>query len=156
MNFASDPAAAAEVLGTPVPLVLLPYDAARHIELTDALLRGMASRGGARAWVARRAQGWLDYWREDIGRAGFYPFDLIATAFALRPDLLRCAKLRVRIGADKTFFGLFGDAPALIVAPQAASVRGSAVFCPDVDAELRGWLAARLGACQPTIDDSGC
>jgi inosine-uridine nucleoside N-ribohydrolase len=156
LNFTSDPGAVAEVLGVPVPLVLLPYDAARHIELTEAFLRGMASRGGARAWVARQAQGWLDYWREDIGREGFYPFDLMAAAFALRPALLRCAKVPVHIGEDATFFALFGDAPALVAQP--GSIGASAVFCPDVDAALHGWLAARLGAraCRPTSDGSGC
>ena len=68
-----------------VPLVLVPYDAARHVELTRADLERMRALGGAPAWIAQRSVAWLDHWREDIGREGFYPFDLPAAVFASRP-----------------------------------------------------------------------
>jgi hypothetical protein len=44
-------------------LVLVPYDAARQVELTRADLDRMRERGAAWAWVAERSTGWLEYWR---------------------------------------------------------------------------------------------
>jgi purine nucleosidase len=152
LNFVSDSRAAAAIVRLHLPLVLVPYDAARHVEVVRAQLERMRSRGGAWAWVAGRAFGWLDYWRDDIGREGFYPFDAMAAAFALRPDLLSCARAPVRVGEDRRFAGPFEGAPALLVgsevdqpAADATPATGSALYCPDVAAGLRDWLSARLG-----------
>ena len=71
LNFVSDPLAASEIVRMGVPLVLVPYDAASHVELMRTDLEQLRLRGGAPAWVAERAFGWLDYWRDDIGRRAF-------------------------------------------------------------------------------------
>jgi purine nucleosidase len=145
LNFVLDPEAAARIVRMGVPLVLVPYDAARHVELRDADLQRMHAQGGAAAWVAERARGWLEHWRVDIGRSGFYPFDALAAAFALRPDLLDCARLPVRIGADARFMWPFDRAPALLVGPELnAQANGSALYCPQIDARLPAWLGAAL------------
>lgn len=133
-----------------IPLVLVPYDAARHVELTAADLARLRSRGGAQAWVAERASGWLDHWYHDIGRSGFYPFDLLAASFALRPDLHRCASVSVRVGTDSTVWPPFRTQHALLAAPHPKSTssttlaEGPAVYCPGVADGLHAWLAARL------------
>jgi purine nucleosidase len=151
LNVVSDPHAAAAVVRMSMPLVLVPYDAARHVELTAADLARLRSRGGAPAWVAERATGWLDYWRDDIGRSGFYPFDLLAASFALRPDLHRCASVSVRVGTDPTLWPPFRRQHALLAGPHAKGLsgttlaEGSAVYCPGVADGLHAWLAARLG-----------
>ncbi|MGH7318430.1 MAG: nucleoside hydrolase, partial [Candidatus Rokuibacteriota bacterium] len=153
LNLVADTAAAAEIVRLRVPLVLVPYDAARKVELTGADLARVRARGGAWAWVADRASGWLDFWREDIGRPGFYPFDVVGAAFALRPELFRCADVPIHVGEDRKFSRPFREAPALLAGPdppdaeRAAGLlaRGSAVYCPDVDPGIRAWLQERLG-----------
>lgn len=152
LNFASDPSAAADLVRMQVPLVLVPYDAARRIQLTRADLDRMQARGGPAAWIAERSRGWLDFWREDIGREGFYPFDLIGSVAARRPDLLRCAKVEIRLGEDTSFRWPFWELPALLAGPEPTPApspgtvlaTGSALYCPDVDDDLQSWLSSRL------------
>src|SRR5262249_10450919 len=93
-NYAQDPQGAEDVLRSGVPLTMVPYDAARRLVLSASDLDSLAAAGGASAWVASQSRQWLEYWRQDVGLDGFYPFDLVAAAFLLRPDMFRCADVR--------------------------------------------------------------
>ncbi len=153
LNFASDRLAVVEIMRMQVPLVLVPYDAATKVELTRADLERMRARGGAPAWVADRATGWLDFWRDDIGREGFYPFDLVAATLAMRPDLLRCAAVPIRAGKDPGFRWPFREQTALLAGPDAIEgadadatlAVATAIYCPSVTDNLQRWLASMLG-----------
>ena len=116
-NFAQDPVAARRVLAMALPTTFIPYEAARGMSLDAADLAGMAARGGAAAWTAAGAEPWLDYWREDIGRPGFYPFDLVAAAYVLAPERFDCAQARAWIGEDAELWHLFSAPEALLVGP---------------------------------------
>jgi hypothetical protein len=101
--------------------------------------------------VAERATGWLEHWRSTIGRSGFYPFDAIAAAFVLQPDLLACARVSLRAGPDRTFGWPFSRSPALLAdsaidrtAPESTLASGSAVYCPQVSAAMSAWLSTAL------------
>ena len=112
-NFALDPQAAASILKSKIPLSLVPYDAARGIELTAADLDRLDA---SLPWLVERSRSWLEYWRTDIGRKGFYPFDLLAAAYAVDPSSLRCIRARAWVGRDDTLFLPWSPA-ALLVAP---------------------------------------
>jgi len=107
-NFVQDEDAATAILSMGLPLTLVPYEAARDVMIGGAVLNGMAARGGPWAWVAQRSRAWVDYWREDIGRDGFYPFDLLAAAYVVQPSLLRCADVTVAVGNDTGLLGWLG------------------------------------------------
>lgn len=107
-NFAQDERAAEDVVALGLPLSLVPYDAGRDLVLDAASLDRMAARGGADAWVARRARAWLEYWRTDIGRDGFYPFDLVAAAYTVAPASFACADTTVTVGRDPGLMGRLG------------------------------------------------
>jgi inosine-uridine nucleoside N-ribohydrolase len=148
-NFAMDPAAAAALLATQVPVVLVPYVAARGVEITGSDLEALASQGGAAAWVAARARGWLDYWRGDVGRAGFYPFDAIAAAYVRDPGRFTCAAVTAWVGDDPTMVVPFWNRHALLVAQQRRYIDDpealtQAVYCPaprdGFGGMLRRWL----------------
>jgi purine nucleosidase len=124
-NFALDQDAAARVVARQVPVSLVPYDAARGIEITAADLDRLAAQGGAPAWVAQRARSWLEYWRDDIGRQGFYPFDLLAAVYALEPSSFRCTAVRAWVGEDRTMIVPWRPT-ALLVEPSAD---GPALYC---------------------------
>jgi inosine-uridine nucleoside N-ribohydrolase len=141
-NFVLDIGAASHVLALAVPASLVPYDAARGIELTAADLDRLQTAGGAAAWAAQRARPWLDYWRTDIGRAGFYPFDLIAAAYVLEPSSFRCTPVRARIGPDPTLFRPFARATALVV--EADSSPSATLYCGRTRGDLKSNLMRRF------------
>lgn len=108
--------AVARVLDLDVPLTLVPYDAARHVGVTGEDLAAMAAAGGAAAWAAERARGWLDFWNEEVGRTGFYPFDLVAAAALVAPGLIDCAEAAAWLGVDEHLWSLpFARPQALLV-----------------------------------------
>jgi purine nucleosidase len=148
-NFDKDRTAAALVLGMRLPTTLVPYDAARNVSLTDSDLARMEAQGGAAAWVASRAHGWLDFWKEDIGRDGFYPFDLLAGVYVVEPRLLDCAKARAWVGEDQKLWSWLYSPDALLVGLDREGVddvraSGSVLYCPQVDSGLHRWLVSRL------------
>ena len=145
-NFAMDPRAAARVVALNLPLTLVPYDAARRIEIGERDLERLAAAGGALGWTAERSRAWLAYWREDIGRQGFCPFDLLAAAYVVEPRQFGCAVVQVWVGEDITMFWrptalLVGQGQVRPAKPQA---RGSALYCADLSAGIKPRLMARL------------
>lgn len=150
LNFALDPAAAAAILRSALKLTLLPYDVARHVSLTAADLDRMRTAGPALQWVVGRSEDWLEYWRRDIGRDGFYPFDLMAAAYALAPQQFQCAVARAWIAPDQTlWYSWFYRPEALLVGrpadvPQKAAAQAELSYCPFASPGLHAWLLALL------------
>jgi hypothetical protein len=145
-NFEMDPRAAARVVALDLPLTLVPYDAARRIEIGARDLDRLAAAGGALAWIAGRARAWLAYWGEDIGRQGFCPFDLLAAAYVVEPRQFGCAVVQAWVGEDTS---MFWRPSALLVGqgevrPERPRARGAALYCSKVGAGLKPWLVARL------------
>jgi inosine-uridine nucleoside N-ribohydrolase len=144
-NFASDPQAVRTLIGLNVPLALIPYDAAAAVEITAEDLRHLAATDGAGAWIAARSRSWLEYWQTQIGRAGFYPFDLMAAAYVTTPGSFRCADVDVWVGTDPVLFVPLLRPEGLLVDQRATGIEGRAAsFCPAVEdgfeAQLRSWL----------------
>jgi purine nucleosidase len=149
-NFALDVQAARSVLASAVALTLVPYDAAREVEIGPAHVAALAGSGVLGSWLAARVQSWLGYWREQIGREGFYPFDLVAAVALVEPAVMRCAQLRVWVGKDDRLL-LPGLRPtALLVSDDAssslpASARGG-LYCARPAAGFEAALWRRLTA----------
>lgn len=159
-NFDKDRLAVTLVLGMRLPTTLIPYEAARGVNLTGADLSRLEAQGGAAAWVASRAWDWLDFWKEDIGRDGFYPFDLLAGAYVIGPHLFDCAELNAWVDEDPKLWDWFYSPEALLVGlaqERPTEVRASSpvVYCPQIDARLHRWLMARLVAPDQTIIQRG-
>ncbi|HEU5039888.1 MAG TPA: nucleoside hydrolase [Gemmatimonadales bacterium] len=134
-NFAQDQRAAAWLVGSGLPITLVPYEAARQVTLRGPDLDAVERASPAGAWVVARSRAWLDYWKDDVGRDGFYPFDLVGAAYALAPELFDCADVRARVARDERLWGWLGAPPALMVGPdsslQAESrAEGTARYCP--------------------------
>lgn len=150
-NFSMDPAAARALMVTNVPASLVPYDAARHVEITGDHLQQLATQDQAGAWIAARSRGWLEYWRTDIGRSGFYPFDAMAVAHVVMPSLFRCATVNAWVGNDPILFLPLTRPEALLVEQHgtANGGRGRLVqYCPDVEPsgrqQLQSWLVGAM------------
>ncbi len=144
-NFEKDRAAAEAVLTMRLPMTLVPYDAAREILLTAGDLRRLQGQGGTSAWVAARAWEWLDYWKDDVGRDGFYPFDLLAAGYVLARQRFDCAATTARVGRDWRLWGRVG----LLVGFATDETDGELaanelIYCPRVAPDMHGWLISRL------------
>ncbi len=147
-NFAKDPEAALDLLGMGLPLTLVPYEAAREVTLTGGDLDRMAAAGRAARWVADRARGWLSYWEDDIGRRGFYPFDLVAAGWVVRPDVARCATVVAWMGKDAGIFGWLGRRGMFVQPPAerstGAGTAAPARYCLNLARHAGDWFLARL------------
>jgi purine nucleosidase len=98
---------------------------------------------------AGRSGDWLDYWADDIGLPGFYPFDLLAAAYVLAPERFDCADAEARIRRDLRLWGRLWGPWAVLVQPTVQTARGSGVRTPVVYCEciapgLVGFLTSRL------------
>jgi inosine-uridine nucleoside N-ribohydrolase len=148
-NFEMDVTAAIRTVALGVPLTLVPYDAARRVEISAADLDRLAAAGGAAAWVAERSRQWLDYWQRDIGRQGFSPYDLLAAAYVVEPRQFGCAEVQAWVGEDSTLFAPFRRSNALLVRqgaerPDRPRALGSARYCAGVSVGIGHWLIERL------------
>lgn len=143
-NFAADPEAVRAVIPMRLPLTLIPYDAAISVEVTAEDLDRLASQDKAGSWIADRSRGWLEYWRTDVGRAGFYPFDAMAAAYVIEPSLFRCAGVQAWTGTDPLMFVPLLRPEALLVAQEEAEHGSPARYCPaaepQFDARMAGWF----------------
>ena len=150
-NFAQDRKAATRLLGFRVPTTLVPYEAAREVTLAAPHLDRIARADAASAWVVSRAGGWLEYWRDQVGLDGFYPFDLVGAAYPLAPRLFDCADTDAWVGRDERLWGWLGK-PALVVGDMGAApaARGRITYCPALDPSTTGWLVEALTSADTT------
>lgn len=118
LNAVLDPEAVAVVLRSGIPLVLIPYTAARAVSITGSDLDAMARTVPAGQWVASRSREWLQFWRNDVGLDGFYPFDLMAAVYLRDSRRFRCARVNAWVG-DDALLPWFGGGPALLVSQRA-------------------------------------
>jgi len=156
-NFSKDRTSAAIVLGLAERIILTPYAAAREVMVTRRDLARMRGGPRAAAWLAERAGPWLDYWEEDIGLPGFYPFDALAALYVLHPQQFNCAKgfawiaeddrlpvlWRVALGSTGLLVGLASDRP------QISRASGSVTYCGGVADGLKDLLMDLLARQNP-------
>ena len=142
-NLAADPAAAAKLIAMHLPITLVPYDAARHVIVSDRDLDRIGRAGQALSWVADRARGWLAYWQRDVGIDGFYPFDLIAAGYVLKPRNFNCASTHAVVAPDRSLFtSWLWRRKALLVATDR--VAAPVTYCPSVAEDLGHLLMSAL------------
>lgn len=133
LNAVLDPQAASVVLASGVPVILIPYTAARQVLMTDNDLDRVARLGPVGAWIAERSRAWLEFWRSDAGLDGFYPFDLMAAAYVRSPARFACARVTAWVGED-ALLPWFGGGQALLVAqqtglPPSTTATTQALYC---------------------------
>jgi len=154
-NFEMDREATAEVLAMGLAQTFVPYEVARTAEIGDRDIDRLEAAGGASARVAALSRSWLEHWQQEIGRGGFYPFDLFAAAYVVDPELFRCADVHAWIGRDPLMFVPFLRPTALMVTQNPTSIAdpqvvGSGVYCPEAVPALASRLRNRLGV----VDES--
>ena len=134
-----------------LPITFIPYDAARGIEITPDDLERLNASNNAILWIADRARAWLGYWQEDIGRQGFYSFDLLTAAYVIAPSQFGCAVVQAWVGKDPTLFIPFWWPTALLVSQDDTQLentesQNSALYCAKVSTNLKVLVIDRLAS----------
>lgn len=146
LNFSMDPDAAKRVLALDLPLVLVPYDAARSVMITGADLDRLSSQGAVFNNLSQSARAWLAFWNDDIGLPGFYPFDWVAAAQIANPRLFGCAKTKARVAWEWAFWLI--PRQGLIIGDTATSESGGTgvLYCPQASPLLHDFLLSGKSA----------
>jgi inosine-uridine nucleoside N-ribohydrolase len=87
-NVFKDPAAAAVVLRSKIPLMVIPVATASKLLFNAADLRQLERGGNAGNYLARRSRIWLWFWRNVVGEKGGALFDAVAIIAVTRPELV--------------------------------------------------------------------
>jgi hypothetical protein len=122
----------------------------------------MERQGGAAEWAASRAQAWLRFWKDEIGKEAFHPFDLLAATYAIAPGLLKCARAGAWIADDAKLWGWIYGPQSLLVGtsserPAKVAADSSVLYCPRAADALGDRVRARLvGGIPPRTGESRC
>jgi len=133
-NVFKDPAAAEAVVGSNIPLTLVPIATGSELLLDEENLRELERQGGAGNYLARRSKVWLWFWTHFVKTDGGPIFDALAVVSATRPELV----------STKRRYAKMDKAGNLIVTDRLTSgarrVRYGTNFSPDV----KGFVMERL------------
>lgn len=137
-NVFKDPAAVAIVLGSKIPIVLVPIDTASRLEIDRDDLRALKNSGPAGAYLAQRSGIWLWFWTNFVKTKGGPIFDAMAIVPATRPDLLSLKKRYARMD----------EAGNLIVTPRLTNGARPVRYCRGFAAGTKAFVMRRLMARQ--------
>jgi pyrimidine-specific ribonucleoside hydrolase len=147
-NFECDPAAVQVVLDSRAELVFAPWEVSSHVWLTADDLDTLAKTGEAGAYLAEQSRGWLRIWTDELGAAGFNPFDTLAVAWLTHPELIESFAGPVWIEAAAASSDDERAQPELLVGA-AADLRPQsrrACYCQRPHSDFKAVLLERLAA----------
>lgn len=131
LNFSADPGAARETLAMSLRMTLIPYDAARDVLIGRSDLEALKAQGPVFADIAESARGWLEFWTDDVGLPGFYPFDWVAAGYVADPRQFGCAEIMAWTAREWTFWLIPRDS-LLVGSAELAPPKGATdiTYCP--------------------------
>jgi len=149
LNFDLDPDAVRILLESDIPLVLVPFETAHKVWITQKELDILDSRPGVGQFLEAYARPWYGHWVESYGAGGFNLFGALAAGFAVNPNLFRASRVPacVRICPDDTRTGRFEEPerykPCLVASDQCVSSK-TVLFCDDVAPGFARDLVSRI------------
>jgi pyrimidine-specific ribonucleoside hydrolase len=87
-NVFKDPAAAAAVMRSKIPLTIVPIPVAARLIIDAANLGDLEKNGGAGSYLARRSRTWLWFWTKFVRLEGGPIFDALAVLPTTNPGVL--------------------------------------------------------------------
>ena len=94
LNFESDPESMEVLLKSPVPITLVPFEVSSKVFMEKDDLKRIGDEGGTVGeYIETVSLDWLDLWNTVCGVSYFNPFDLVAVAWVIQPDLLQCERM---------------------------------------------------------------
>ena len=133
-NVFKDPAAAAVVLRSKIPLVLIPIETAGRLEIDAADLDALGGSELAGAYLASRSRIWLWFWTHIVKERGGPIFDAMAIVPTTRPELLTFKKQYAKMD----------QAGNLVVRPGLTNGARSIRYCTGFAPELKPFVVRRI------------
>jgi len=141
LNFRKDSAAFEIVMNSDVPITLVPYEIASKITINQDDLTQLKSGGAPSQWLAKISEPWLDFWVSSLQAEGFYPFDSLAVALLIMPDVFTCENIPVKIEHKRSLFVPSRD--KLLVSHDFSGKR-QVKYCHDIKQTFKYKLIERL------------
>ncbi len=141
LNFKKDPGAFEIVLGSGVPVTLLPFEAAQQVTITAKDLDQVSDIDGTAGWLADVSRGWIRFWEESLGEKGFYPFDSLAVGYAVLPKLFLCEQIPAQVVRRRSLFVVRDELTVSKNFTEGTTVS----YCTKVDRKFKDYLLIRLG-----------
>lgn len=142
LNFRKDPEAVRTVLESGVPLVLLPFEAARKVTIGRADLARLSTGVASARWLASASASWLDAWEIWLLADGFHPFDSLAVGYVTMPALFTCETVPARI-TSRAFLGALHRHRELEVSHDFVGAP-PVTYCFDVKPRFKARLISRV------------
>ncbi|MCG8549113.1 MAG: nucleoside hydrolase, partial [Desulfobacterales bacterium] len=149
LNFDLDPDAVRILLESDIPLVLMPFETAHNVWVTQKELDTLGRSPGVGTFLEEYSRPWYDHWVESYGAKGFNLFAALAAGFAANPNLFKASRIpaRIKICPDDTRTGRFGEPesykPFLLASAQSVSPK-KVLFCQDVAPGFARDLVSRI------------
>jgi inosine-uridine nucleoside N-ribohydrolase len=135
-NVFKDPAAAAAVLRSNIPLTLVPIATASEFLLDEENLRELDRQGGVGNYLAHRSKVWLWFWTHFVKTNGGPIFDALAVVAATRPELVSTKRRYAKMDEAGTLWMTRRQSAAATASrgltSGAPGVRCCTGFSPDV------------------------
>ena len=133
-NVFKDPAAAAIVLKSLIPLLLVPISTAGRLTINPGDFPQLRNGGPAGSFLASRSSVWLLFWRTIVGQPGGPVFDVVAATAAVKPDLLQIDARYATMQTDGR----------LAVARQRGQASYRVLYCSGFRRSLKLFMMRRL------------
>ena len=143
LNFESDPEAVAVLLGSSVPLTLVPFETCNQVWIHPEDLFHLERANKVGTFLASHSLGWLAEWETVFGCNGFNPFDLVAAGHVLFPERFTSSSWNAVITTARDDTGPEGDKPYLICSPDVAQGR-PVTYLTSVAPDCKRELLARI------------
>jgi inosine-uridine nucleoside N-ribohydrolase len=135
-NVFKDAAATKTVLGSNIPLTLVPIATAANLLVDGTDLRQLERSGDTGNYLSRRSKIWLWFWRRIVKTNGGPIFDALAIVPTARPELLSFKKGHAQVD----------DAGNLVVTPRLTKGARPVRYCTGFAPETKRFVMQRLMA----------
>ena len=152
-NFEMDAPAFQAILDSKVPLVLTPWEISSKVWLGEKDLASLRTNNPSGSWVWDAAEDWLKFWRQNLGTAGFNPFDTLAVGYAADPDGFQCEQLPVAIERLPDDVDAKNPEKPYLMADRHLRSASSALYCYEAPTGFAAALVQRIGHF-PALDHS--
>jgi len=137
LNFREDVLAFQSLIDSNIAITLLPFEVAKQVIITRFDLQVSDQTSDLFNWLSGKSDMWLTFWLNGFGLNGFYPFDLLAVAYAMDSKLFNCEYVNLEIIYRRSLF--LTSRSNLVVSPSSSDTSKN-TYCSKISTEAKNTL----------------